>query len=221
LRTSDAARSYRVGRAGAPEAPGPGVGGDTAVTEGKGARETAKRARRAFNCIMPESNGGERARRLRNAAAVARSGVRRYPRELADSLQGRPPEHAPLMLDVGGAAGPLSAVWLGHATVLMRVGEQWVLTDPVFSHRIGVGIGPLVMGVQRRLPVVDLATLPPIDLILVSHAHFDHLDKPTLRSLASPRTRVITARNTRRLIPPGFGEVTELDWDRSVRVGGT
>jgi L-ascorbate metabolism protein UlaG (beta-lactamase superfamily) len=62
--------------------------------------------------------------------------------------------------------------------------------------------------------------LPPIDLVLISHAHFDHLDKPTLKCLASPRTQVVTARNTARLIPRGFGEVIELDWGCSVRVGG-
>jgi L-ascorbate metabolism protein UlaG (beta-lactamase superfamily) len=67
---------------------------------------------------------------------------------------------------------------------------------------------------------VNEAGLPPIDLILISHAHFDHLDKPTLRRLASERTTVITARKTAKLIPEGFGEVMELDWDRSLRFRG-
>lgn len=57
---------------------------------------------------------------------------------------------------------------------------------------------------------------PPIDVILISHAHFDHLDRPTLRRLISSRTTVITARNTARLIPPGFGSVIEVDWGEQI-----
>ncbi|CAG0955750.1 hypothetical protein PHYC_00454 [Phycisphaerales bacterium] len=127
--------------------------------------------------------------------------------------------HAPLVLEHAGTQGPLAAAWLGHATVLLRIGDQWVLTDPVFSHRIGIRLGPLTMGVGRLLPPFDIGSLPPLDLILISHAHFDHLDKPTLKRLVSPATRVVTAENTRRLIPRGFGDVKELAWDDTVEIG--
>lgn len=156
---------------------------------------------------------------LRKAATLTRSGVRRYPGELMDSINRRDPSHSPLVLEHAAARGPLAAAWLGHATVLLRIGDQWVLTDPVFSHRIGIRLGPLTMGVGRLLPPFDLSSLPPIDLILISHAHFDHLDKPTLKKLVSPRTRVVTAENTGRLIPRGFGDVQELGWDDTVEVG--
>jgi L-ascorbate metabolism protein UlaG (beta-lactamase superfamily) len=159
--------------------------------------------------------------RLRGAAAVARSGARRYPGELAASVRTPADSHpvAPLTLESAASRSPLAAAWLGHATVLLRLGDQWILTDPVFSHRIGIRLGRMVMGVSRVMPAFDLAALPPIDLVLISHAHFDHLDKPTLRRIVSPETRVITAKNTRRLIPRGFGEVRELHWDESVDLG--
>lgn len=185
--------------------------------------------RRAFNIGVNERDaprpchGPCRARppRLAHAAKAATSSVRRYPKELLDSLSATAPADSGLLeLDYARAAGPLSAAWLGHATVLLRVGGRWVLTDPVMSHRIGVRMGPVTVGLSRLLPPFDLATLPPIDLILLSHAHFDHLDRPTLKRLASPATRVITAANTRRLIPRGFGDVREIAWDRTLDADG-
>lgn len=156
--------------------------------------------------------------KLSTAAAITRSGARRYPRELMASLRrGRAAE---VGVERERAEGPISASWLGHATVLLKLDDRWVLTDPVFAHRIGVGLGPIVLGVERRLPTIDLATLPPIDVILLSHAHFDHLDKPTLKRLASGRTRVVTAASTRGLVPRGFGEVVELPWEREVDLDG-
>lgn len=110
----------------------------------------------------------------------------------------------------------LATVWLGHATVLLRVGGLNILTDPVLSDHIGPGVGPLRVGIPRLAPVpIEPEHLPRIDLILISHAHFDHLDKPTLRRLVSPETTVVTARSTRRLIPRGFGRVVELDWNET------
>jgi len=113
----------------------------------------------------------------------------------------------------------MSAAWLGHATTLLRLGNQWVLTDPVFSDRIGLRVGPHTFGVGRRTPILDPALLPPIDLILISHAHFDHLDVPSLRRLASARTRVVTASGTAGLIPKGFGGVLEVPWQGETTVG--
>lgn len=115
----------------------------------------------------------------------------------------------------------LAAAWLGHASVFLRIAGLNVLVDPVFSDRIGVSLGPITIGLARLTPApVAPGDLPPLDLVLISHAHFDHLDKPTLRQLASGRTTVITARDTGGLIPRGFREVVELDWGRSLRVGG-
>lgn len=117
-------------------------------------------------------------------------------------------------------AESLGAVWLGHATVLLRVGGRWILTDPVFSSRIGMHVGPFTLGVPRVSPAVAPASLPTPDLILLSHAHFDHLDQPSLKALANKRTQVITAINTKGLVPRGFGSVREIDWDAQVDVDG-
>lgn len=116
--------------------------------------------------------------------------------------------------------GDLSAVWIGHATVLLRVGGMTILTDPVFSSRVGVGLG-LFTGGPRRLvaPALSLQDLPKLDLILISHAHFDHLDRPTLNRLPK-NTPVVTAPQTRDLIRDlGFKRVSELRWGESKSVG--
>jgi len=159
--------------------------------------------------------------KLIQAAAVTRSSVRRYSREFWAALREGTPagDEWTAALDHAAHTGPLVASWLGHATTLMRLGDKWILTDPVFSGRIGVRIGARTFGVPRLLPAVDPALLPPLDLILISHAHFDHLDRPSLACLASQHTQVITATNTSRLIPGGFGSVTELPWDESLQVG--
>ena len=111
----------------------------------------------------------------------------------------------------------LAACWIGHATVLLRVQGTTILTDPVLSNRIGVGLG-LVTGGPRRLvgPALTAAELPKVDLILISHAHFDHLDRPTLARLPK-RTPVVTAHETRDLVRDlGYRDVTELHWGDEV-----
>lgn len=113
----------------------------------------------------------------------------------------------------------LAAVWIGHASVLLRVDGMTILTDPVLSMRVGLGLGLVTGGPRRQIaPALSLRHLPPIDLILVSHAHFDHLDRPTLARL--PRdVPVIAAEHTRDLIDDlGFTSVTELRWGQSLRV---
>jgi L-ascorbate metabolism protein UlaG (beta-lactamase superfamily) len=150
---------------------------------------------------------------------AARSAAQRYPRQLARSIFGAKLS-GPLALDpevlATLRASQFGAAWLGHATVLLRLGGEsglWVLTDPVFSRRVGLRVGPVTLGVPRITPPFDPALLPRPDLILLSHAHFDHLDRPSLKALAHPKTHVITAEGTRRLVPRGFGAVLELPWD--------
>jgi L-ascorbate metabolism protein UlaG (beta-lactamase superfamily) len=113
------------------------------------------------------------------------------------------------------------AAWIGHSTVLLRVDGFTILTDPVFGARIGVGIGPFVIGMKRLIaPAVSLAKLPVPDLILLSHAHMDHLDRPSLRKLESQATTVITAAGTSDLLRvKRYRSVHELGWDDSCQVG--
>ena len=113
----------------------------------------------------------------------------------------------------------LAAAWLGHATVLLRVEGMTILTDPVLSNRVGVGLGLLTGGPRRLVaPALLARELPKIDLILISHAHFDHLDRPTLVRLPK-RTPVITAYQTQDLVRDlGFRDVTELQWGEQVEM---
>lgn len=115
----------------------------------------------------------------------------------------------------------LHAAWIGHSTVLVRVDGFTILTDPVFGARIGVGIGPFVIGMKRLIaPAVTLAKLPVPDLILLSHAHMDHLDRPSLRKLENQATTVITAAGTSDLLRvKRYRSVHELRWDDSCQVG--
>lgn len=160
----------------------------------------------------------------RRAISVVRSGIRRYPREIWQSMRfgkAKPAAPSPWLLPESFHAQPLAAAWLGHATVLLRVGGCTILTDPVLSHRIGPSVGRFKIGISRlaELPAQP-EHLPPIDIIAVSHAHFDHLDKHTLARLAHDRTTVVTAHHTKRLIPRGFRRVIELDWGQEVSIGG-
>jgi N-acyl-phosphatidylethanolamine-hydrolysing phospholipase D len=111
------------------------------------------------------------------------------------------------------AAGEVRLTWIGHATLLIQAGPLNVLTDPVWSDTVSPvpGLGP------RRLVAPGLAfdALPPIDAVLLSHDHYDHLDAPTVRRLARahPDAVWITPIGYRRwLRRRGVPSVRELDW---------
>ncbi len=99
--------------------------------------------------------------------------------------------------------------YVGHATVFINFFGTMILTDPIYSNRVGKIIK------RRVAPGIKLEELPPLDLVLVSHAHFDHLDRQTLKKLA-PKTRtLIIAKNCRDLVEDlGFEKIMELDWDQ-------
>lgn len=115
----------------------------------------------------------------------------------------------------------IHAAWLGHATVLLKVEGFTILTDPVFSRRAGLNFGPFTLGVKRLVePALTIHELPPIDLILLSHAHMDHLDIPSLKQLENRATTVVTARATSDLFRPDhYKETRELGWEERTRVG--
>src|SRR5450432_3425883 len=115
----------------------------------------------------------------------------------------------------------LHAAWLGHTTVLLKIDGFTILTDPVFSARVGISVGPLTVGIKRLIDVALLEEqLPPIDLILLSHAHMDHFDLPSLRRLEGRRTKVVTAAHTADLLRVRrYERVHELHWNQTVQVG--
>jgi L-ascorbate metabolism protein UlaG (beta-lactamase superfamily) len=108
----------------------------------------------------------------------------------------------------------VTLAWLGHATVLINFFGVKILTDPALFPRIGIRLPGFTIGPKRlTAPALEFHELPKIDLILLSHAHFDHLDLRTLRCF-DQNTSVITARATADLLRrTRFGNITELDRD--------
>ena len=156
----------------------------------------------------------ETAKFLRRAApAFLREISKEYSRE---SL---PPPNRP-QLDLWPNEG-LHATWLGHSTVLLNLDGFTILTDPVFSSRVGLSLGPLTVGIKRLVEVAaPVPELPHIDLLLLSHAHMDHFDLPSLRQLENRLTTVVTACRTSDLLRPRrYAEVHELGWNESAQVG--
>jgi L-ascorbate metabolism protein UlaG (beta-lactamase superfamily) len=113
------------------------------------------------------------------------------------------------------------AAWLGHSTVLMKIDGFTMITDPVLFSHVGVDLRFTQIGMKRLVaPALTVEELPPIDLILLSHAHFDHLDTRTLRALESLNTEVVMAKSTTDLIRADrYKRVTEAGWGETVRVG--
>jgi len=131
----------------------------------------------------------------------------------------------PTALDVAAklrvpAASGLRVTWLGHSTSLIEIGRTRVLTDPMWSERttpIG-GMGPR----RNHPPPIALADLPAIDVVVVSHDHYDHLDLASVEALGK--------RGVRFVVPLGVGahlaywgipeaRITELDWWQTATVG--
>ena len=116
------------------------------------------------------------------------------------------------------------ALWMGQATTLLRVGGQTVLTDPHFAEHAGVSIAGKPTGRRRSIALPgDVGDLPPVDVLVLTHAHMDHWHKPTLERLVSPATTVVVPHHTRRLLPHrgrGFGTVIELRWEEQEDLDG-
>lgn len=115
----------------------------------------------------------------------------------------------------------LRVTYINHATLLLQHRGLNMLTDPVWSERVS----PLsFLGPRRHHPPgLDLDQLPPIDLILVSHNHYDHLDLYSLRALAErfPLAQVVTGLGNGPLIrETGFTRVLEMDWWQALELPG-
>lgn len=112
----------------------------------------------------------------------------------------------------------LTLSWLGHSTLLINFFGVWILSDPALLTRVGIRAGVVTLGPKRFVaPALRPRQLPPIDIVLLSHAHMDHLDIGTLRKL--PRDSiVVTAASTSDLLKRlHFREVIELGWGESRR----
>jgi L-ascorbate metabolism protein UlaG (beta-lactamase superfamily) len=134
------------------------------------------------------------------------------PRFISDVEPSIPPRR------VEGAG--LRATLVNHSTVLLQQRGSNILTDPIWSERAGPlsWTGPR----RRRRPGVSWEDLPPIDAVLISHNHYDHLDLPALRRLADrgDSTFIVPARGARLLRLENIGPAHELDWDESLSLPG-
>lgn len=116
-------------------------------------------------------------------------------------------------------ANAITATWLGHSTVLIGFYGFNILTDPALCRRIGADTFLGTVGPKRLIaPALRPEQLPTIDLVLLSHAHMDHLDLPTLRALpGQPRT--VTAHATEDLLGHTHATCpTALRWGEKTRV---
>ena len=105
------------------------------------------------------------------------------------------------------------AVWIGHATYLINNGDINILTDPIFSKRAS----PIGFAGPKRMipPVMSLSDLPKIDLVVVSHNHYDHLDIWSLRKLnkLNPKTIfLVPIGDGKKLTRSGIKNVYEMNW---------
>ncbi len=119
----------------------------------------------------------------------------------------------PLETWVRPAESGLRVTWLGHSTLMVEIDGARILTDPVWGQRAS----PMAFAGPKRFhpPAVPLASLPPIDAVIVSHDHYDHLDRPTIRALARGTVPFVTSLGVGALLER-WGvpseRVTELDW---------
>lgn len=114
--------------------------------------------------------------------------------------------------------GDLRVTFINHSTVLIQMDSLNILTDPIWAERCSPFsfAGPQ----RRRAPGLKLEELPPIDIILLSHNHYDHLDIAALKRLAAAHNpQIITGLGNRALLQQeGIGGVLEMDWDQHLDI---
>lgn len=130
------------------------------------------------------------------------------------------PDHVSVRTSVPPArvdGGAMRVTWVGHATVLVQAAGLNILTDPIWSDRASPF--PFIGPRRVRSPGIDFDDLPKIDLVLVSHNHYDHMDLPTLRRLWDRDRPLIVSSlgNDTILAHSGIGART-ADWGEEVAV---
>ncbi|HEX8241826.1 MAG TPA: MBL fold metallo-hydrolase [Allosphingosinicella sp.] len=150
------------------------------------------------------------------ASAVHGGPARFLNRFIGSSERSRWPEQVPVRPTVPPRrveGGDMLVTWIGHATVLIQTQGLNILTDPIWSERASPFsfIGPR----RARAPGVRFEDLPRIDLVLVSHNHYDHMDLPTLKRLwERDRPRIVTSLGNDSILAREGIRATALDWQQ-------
>lgn len=118
----------------------------------------------------------------------------------------------------------LNIAWLGHSTILVNFRGTIIITDPILFNVFGVSLLGLTIGPRRYSPVpLDPDLIPKPDLVLLSHAHMDHMDLPSLGFLTDKfpgEIDCVTAYNTMDVIEHmPWKSLKELDWGQSLQIG--
>jgi L-ascorbate metabolism protein UlaG (beta-lactamase superfamily) len=118
----------------------------------------------------------------------------------------------------------LNIAWIGHSTILMNLYGTIIVTDPVLFDKIGVDVFGFTIGQSRySKPALEIDKFPRPDIVLLSHAHFDHMDYKTLNSFTDMypgRIDCITATNTSDVISDlNWKSLKELDWNETDSFG--
>ena len=105
-------------------------------------------------------------------------------------------------------------MWIGHATFIIKLGDTTIITDPVFSKNAG----PLIFGPKRFTePALSLNEIPKIDLFLLTHNHYDHLDKSTIRKFPFKDAKVLLPLKLNKYFR-NYKDVNEMDWYDEIKI---
>jgi len=142
-------------------------------------------------------------------------GERRVPRQPLPSMN-------PLEAWAKKPQSGLRITWLGHSTMLIEIDGVRILTDPVWGPRASPSA---LVGPKRFQPVpISLREMPPVDIVVVSHDHYDHLDYPTIRALAKTGVPFVTSLGVGAHLQywgVQAERITELDWWESYSLPNT
>ncbi|HMN17014.1 MAG TPA: MBL fold metallo-hydrolase [Ignavibacteriaceae bacterium] len=146
---------------------------------------------------------------------------------ISEKIQGKEPplftEHKP---DPSSwKSDEINIAWIGHSTVLINFFGTIILTDPVFFERIGVSVFGMTFGPSRFThPALTIDEIPKPDIILLSHAHMDHMDYESLDTITnkySDQIDCITAYNTADVVAElKWKSLREIDWDEEIELQG-
>jgi len=113
--------------------------------------------------------------------------------------------------------------WIGHSTVLINFFGKIILTDPALFNSVGFYVlGTTIGKIRATMPALEFDEIPKPDLVLISHAHMDHMDYKSLKELTKKypgKLNCITAYNTKDIIEDlNWKALTELDWGESLKI---